>query len=178
MVNMLHRKMHVNDGFGVSIVVTSTQDKKEDKEHGKSSKNSKMWNCKHCWTKMIRKHKNNSLRNWALVNKLFPIGYERWKRFKRPVDGDHMSWTKDKYRSTQAQKPIWHFACSEQKEIVFALYGYRGWKVDLFWESQAQNYQGQTQAHHPHRPQDRIALAERCCTVFCGTRRPWSVMGC
>ena len=47
MMNMLYRKIRVNDGFGVSKVVTSTHDKKEDKEHGKLPKNSKMWNCKH-----------------------------------------------------------------------------------------------------------------------------------
>ena len=41
MVNMLHHKIHVNDGFGVSKVVTSTQDKKEDKELGNSPINRK-----------------------------------------------------------------------------------------------------------------------------------------
>ena len=35
MANMLHRNICVNDGFGVSKVVTSTQDKKEDEERGK-----------------------------------------------------------------------------------------------------------------------------------------------
>jgi len=30
--------------------------------------------------------------------------------------------------------------------------------------------------HHPHRPQDRIALARRRCSVFGGTRRVWSIM--
>ena len=45
MVNMLHHKIRVNDGFGVSKVVTSPQDKKTDKEHGKLSKNLKMLNC-------------------------------------------------------------------------------------------------------------------------------------
>ena len=38
MVNMFHRKIRVNDGFGIAKVVTSTQDKREDKEHGKSPK--------------------------------------------------------------------------------------------------------------------------------------------
>ena len=38
MVNMLHRKIHVNDGFGVSKVMTSTHDKKEDKKRGKLQK--------------------------------------------------------------------------------------------------------------------------------------------
>ena len=45
MVNMLQRKTRMNDGFGISKVVTSTHDKKEDKKHGKLPKNSKMWNC-------------------------------------------------------------------------------------------------------------------------------------
>jgi len=58
-VNMLHRKIRMNDGLDVSKVVTSTQNKEEDKEHGKPSKNSKIWNCKHYWTKMVRKHKTN-----------------------------------------------------------------------------------------------------------------------
>ena len=35
MVNVLQRKICVNDGFDVSKVVTSTQHKKEDKERGK-----------------------------------------------------------------------------------------------------------------------------------------------
>ena len=35
---MFHGKIRVNDGFGVSKVVTSTQDKKEVKEHGKPDK--------------------------------------------------------------------------------------------------------------------------------------------
>ena len=35
---MLHRKIPVNDGFGVLNVTTSTKDKKEYKEHRKPSK--------------------------------------------------------------------------------------------------------------------------------------------
>ena len=38
MVNMLNGKIRVNDSFGVSKVVTSTQDKKEDKEHKNGQK--------------------------------------------------------------------------------------------------------------------------------------------
>ena len=38
MVNILHRKIRVNDGYGVSKAVTSTQDKKKDEEYGKSRK--------------------------------------------------------------------------------------------------------------------------------------------
>ena len=35
MVNMLHRKIRANYGFGVSKVATSIQDKKKDEERGK-----------------------------------------------------------------------------------------------------------------------------------------------
>ena len=38
MMNMFHRMIRVNDDFGVSKVGTSTQDKKEDKEHEKPPK--------------------------------------------------------------------------------------------------------------------------------------------
>ena len=37
MMIVLHRKIRVNDDFGVSKVVTSKQHKKEEKEHGKPS---------------------------------------------------------------------------------------------------------------------------------------------
>ena len=71
MVNVFHRKIRMKDGFGVSKVETSTQDEKEDKEHGKLQKNSKMRNCKHCWKNMIRKYENGSPINWALVKSCF-----------------------------------------------------------------------------------------------------------
>ena len=58
MVNMLYCKIRVNDGFSISKVVTSTQDKKKDKEHRKSLQISKVWKYKHYWTKLIRKYKN------------------------------------------------------------------------------------------------------------------------
>ncbi|KYN14464.1 hypothetical protein ALC57_13336 [Trachymyrmex cornetzi] len=35
---------------------------------------------------------------------------------------------------------------------------------------------GKNLVKHPHRPQDRIALAGRRCSVFGGTRRVWSIM--
>ena len=35
---------------------------------------------------MIRKHKYNSQSNWALIKKLFPVGYEKWERFRKPID--------------------------------------------------------------------------------------------
>ena len=38
----------------------------------------------------------------------------------------------------EKRKNTWHFARSVQKEVVFASCGYKGWKVDLFWEFQTQ----------------------------------------
>ena len=64
---MYHRKLHVNDGFGVSKVVTLRMQKRNMEN---LQQYSKMWNYEHCWTKMIRKHNNNSPSNWALVYKL------------------------------------------------------------------------------------------------------------
>ena len=76
---------------------------------------------------------------FALVNKPFPIGYERWERFRRRVDRYHTSWTTDKWKST---KP--HVTCRSLgiKGSHFAWYSYWGWKKDLFWESQAQKIMG------------------------------------
>ena len=85
---------------------------------------------------MIHKHKNNSQSNWALVNKLFPIAYERWERFRKSSDGCHMNWTRD--RNGEAQKYMWNFARTIQKKVILASYRYWGWKVDVFWKSQGQ----------------------------------------
>ena len=50
---------------------------------------------------MIHKHKNNSQSNWALVNKLFPIAYERWERFRKSADGCYMNWTRDRCKGAK-----------------------------------------------------------------------------
>ena len=47
LMNMFHCTIRVTDDFGVPKVVISTQNKKEEKEQGKSPKNSKMWNYKY-----------------------------------------------------------------------------------------------------------------------------------
>ena len=53
---------------------------------------------------MIHKHKNNSQSNWALVNKLFPIAYERWERFRKSADECHMNWTRDRWRGAKTHE--------------------------------------------------------------------------
>ena len=114
MVNLIHRSIRVNGGFGVSKVLTSTQ----DKEHGKDPKKSKMWNCKHRWRKMIRNCKNNSPSNWALVNELLPIGCERWERFRIPVYGYHMSWTTGKWKNAKTLLTFCSFSKKSLHRIV------------------------------------------------------------
>ena len=119
MVNMIHRKVRVNDGFGVSKVMTSTQDKKEDKEDIHNRQKFKDVELQ-VLLMMIRKHKNNSPSNWALVNKLFSIGYERWERFGRLVDAFHMI-GKGKSVKTHVK-----FCSLCTKGCRFASYSYRG----------------------------------------------------
>ena len=102
-----------------------------DKKHGKPPKSSKMRNCKHCWLKMSSKHKNNSTSNWTLVKKRFPIGHERWERFRRPVDEYHKSSTTGKWKSAKTHLTFYSHGT---KEVVFASCSYRGWKADSFWE--------------------------------------------
>ena len=63
MVNMLHRKIRVNDGFEVSKVVTSTQDKKNDKEHGNCKKTFEDVELQTLLNEYDSKHKNNSPSN-------------------------------------------------------------------------------------------------------------------
>ena len=92
MMNMLYRKNRVNDGFSVSKLEISMLQTRNTENR---PKNTKTWNCKHCWMKMIHKHKNNSQSNWALVNKLFPIAYERWERFRKSAVRCHMNWMRE-----------------------------------------------------------------------------------
>ena len=42
----------------------------------------------------------------------------------------------------EAQKHMWNFARTIQKKVILASYRYWRWKVDFFWESQAQKIMG------------------------------------
>ena len=88
-------------------------------------KSTKMWNCKHCWMKMIHKHKNNSQNNWALVNKLFPIAYERCERFRKSADELNE-------RQMERRKNTYEILLERYRRKSF-LYRYWGWKVDFFF---------------------------------------------
>ena len=125
MVN-IYRKKRVNNGFSVSKLEISMLQTRNTENRPKSTKT---WNCKHCWMKMIHKHKNNSQSNWTLVNKLFPIAYERWERFRKSADGCHMNWTRDRWRGAKTHVKF----CSNNTEKSHScIVSLLGWKVDFF----------------------------------------------
>lgn len=76
LVNMLHYKIRVNDGFKVSDVVISVL---QTRDGGNRLRDMKMQNCKHCWTKTTHKHKINSaeqlsVSQQAVFNRLREMG--------------------------------------------------------------------------------------------------------
>ena len=78
----------VNDGFGISEVV--------------------IWCCrKGTWKTAKKKYKDIELQallgkdDSQTLKKLFLITYERWEKFRWSVDEYHMSWMKDKWKSTK-----------------------------------------------------------------------------
>ena len=108
-MNMLHRKTRVNDGLGVSKVVTSTQDKKEDKEHGKPSQKSEDMELNED-DSQIQKQFAEQL---DVSQQVVTIDYERWERFKRPVDGYHMVQKRDILLSWYKRKSFLHYIVTE-----------------------------------------------------------------
>ena len=112
-----HAPLFVNDDFSISKLEISMLQTRNTENHPKSTKT---WNCKHCWMKMIHKHKNNSQSNWALINKLFPIAYERWERFRKSADEyTWVEWETD----GEAQKHMCNFARTIQKKVIVSLLG-------------------------------------------------------
>lgn len=79
-----------------------------------------------CWTKIIHKHKNNSQSNFELVNELFPIAYEKWERFRKPVHRYHMSLTTCRWNVSE-------ILLARYKRKVFL---HRIVTGDVSWESQ------------------------------------------
>jgi len=159
---MLQKRL--NDDFSVSKLEIRCSTRNTENR----LKNTKTWNCKHCWMKIIHKHKNNSQSNWALVNKLFPIAYEKWNGKIQKV----CRWVPHELNERQMERR------KNTCEILLERYRRKSFlhrivtgdeKRIFFWEPQAQKIM--TQAHHPHRPQDQITLAGRRCSMFGGTRR-------
>ena len=111
------------------------------------------------------------------------VTYEKefWERFRRLLDGYHLSSKRqsvktDKCRSTQAQKHvIFCPLCTKGSRFCIVVTGDEKW---IYFEDPKRKNHGKAQAHHPHRPHDRIASAERRCAVFGGTRGVWSIMSC
>jgi len=92
----------------------------------------------------------------ALVNKLFPIAYKRWERFRKSADGCHMNWEMERRKNTCEILLEWYRRKSFLHRIVTG-----GWKVDFFWESQAQKIMDRPR----HPPQDRITFGRK--TMLC-----------
>lgn len=87
-VNMCHYIIRLNDFFTVSRVKIQMLSTSKTKTR---QKNMKMRKCKHLPTKIIRKHKNNWQSDCRLGNNLFPVTSGWQKRFRRLVDGYHLS---------------------------------------------------------------------------------------
>ena len=83
---MLHRKIRVKDGFGVSKVVTSTQNKKEDKEHGKPPKKSEDVELQVLLDEDYSQTQKQLVEQLGVSQQAISnvFGYERWERFRRP----------------------------------------------------------------------------------------------
>ena len=118
---------------------------------------------------MIHKHKNNSQNNWALVNKLFPIAYEKWNGKIQKV-GRWVSHELNE-RQMERRKNTVKFCSNDTEESHSCI-------VSLlrifFWESQAQKIMD--------RPRRTIQIDRKTeslwqeDSVFGGTRRVWSIM--
>jgi len=120
------------NGFSVSKLEISMLQTRNTENRPKSTKT---WNCKHCWMKI---HKNNLQNNWALVNKLFPIAYERWKRFRKSADECHINERQMERRKNTCEILLeWYRRKSFLHRIVT---GDEKWI--FFWESQAQKIMG------------------------------------
>ena len=138
----------------------------------KTAQKVRRWNCKHCWMKMI--HKNNSqfsVSQQAVSNRLREMG--KIQKVGRWVPHFDWFWI-ERETDGEAQKHMWNFARIIQKKVILASYRYWGWKVDFFWESQAQKIMS--------KPRCTTSTARPNClgrkTMLCvgGTRRVWSIM--
>ena len=118
------KKTCVNDGFSISKLEISMLQTRNTENRPKSTKT---WNCKHCWMKMIHKHKNNSQSNWALVNKLFPIAYERWEIFRKSADA---AWI-ERETDGEAQKHV-KFCSNDTEESHSCIVSLLGMKSGFF----------------------------------------------
>ena len=133
MVNMLHRKKTCEWWFQRFKIGDFDVQTRNTKNRPKSMKT---WNCKHCWMKMIHKHKNKQ-NNWvsqqAVSNRLREMGKIQ------KADGCHMNWTGDRWRGAKTRVK---FCSNDTKESHFYIVSLLGMKSDFFWESQAQKIMG------------------------------------
>ena len=117
----------------------------------------------------------NSSSNWSLIDKLFPIGHERWKRLRRLLDGYRVSCTTGKWKKP---KNISDILLARYKGKSFLLRIVTGNEEWIFYE----NSKSKKSWVDPDAPststQDRIALTERRYSVFGGIIRAWYNMSC
>ena len=166
MINMIHRKIRINDDFSVSKVGISTQDKKEGKEQGKLPKISKMWNYKLRWfakTKTFRR----SIGRWS--TSCFQSATTDGKYSEDRYD---THWTTDKCKSVKTRDIL--LAPYKRQSILHCIVHHgTGDKKWIYFENPKL-----AQAHHPPRPQARIAWIKGRCSIFGGTRGTRSIMSC
>ena len=116
MVNMLDREIRVNDSFSVSKVVSSTQDKKKDKEPGKLPKKfgdveSQALSGEGDSQTQKQLGEQLGVGQQTVSNRLQEM--EKIQKTRRWVPHESNGWKMEK------RKIMLHFAHSVQKEVVF-----------------------------------------------------------
>ena len=133
MLNVLHRKMCVNDGFGISKLVISTQDEKEEGRQ-------RTW-------KIAKKFEDVQLQ--ALLDdddsqtqkqSTKQLGVDQQAVFNRLREMEKIQrtnkWVPRELNNRQMEKR--KNSCDILLAWFKRKYNYWGWKMDLFWEFQAQ----------------------------------------
>ena len=155
-----------NDGFSISKLEISMLQTRNMENRPKSTKT---WNCKHCWMKMIHKHKNNSqlsVSQQAVSNHLREMG-------KIQKVGTWIEWETD----GEAQKHMWNFTRTIQKKVILAFVSLLGMKSGFFFENpKCKKIMGRPRRtiHIDRKTESLWQEDDAFCLV--GTRRVWSIM--
>ena len=132
MVNMLHRKKRVNDGFSVSkLEISMLQTRNTARKKYEDVELQALLDEDDSQKQLAEQL---SVSQQAVSNRLGE------GRFRKLADECHMNWTKDRWRGAKTHVTF----CSNtiQKKVILASYRYWRWKVDFFLESQAQKIMG------------------------------------
>jgi len=87
MVNMLHRKKHVNDGFSVSKLEISMLQTRNTENRPKSED----VELQALLDKDDSQTQKQLAEQLSISQQAIPIAYERWERFRKSADGCHMN---------------------------------------------------------------------------------------